>query len=260
MNIDWHQHIAAVWRHHSQTLKPVKRSDPINLSAIQGVDLQKTAIIDNTEHFLAGKTANHALLWGARGTGKSSLIKALLNEFHAAGLRMIQVDKEELAALPQIMDELETADDQYRFIIFCDDLSFDEGDDSYKPLKSVLEGGLELPPENVRVYATSNRRHLLPEKQSENQISGVVDGEVHYADSLEDKLALSDRFGLTLSFYPVNWDNYFTIVDSLFESIAVDQQTIRDAAKAFAMSRGSHSGRTAKQFYQFYAASLEVEE
>jgi hypothetical protein len=257
MRVDWHQVYAAIWRSHSQKLKPVHRLDPVRLDELKGVDKQKQALMDNTRHFVEGKTSNHALLWGARGTGKSSLIKAVLNELAPSGLRMVQVDKDDLSYLPEILDSLEDEDEQFRFVILCDDLSFEEGESSYKPLKSLLEGGLELPPEHVRLYATSNRRHLLPEKQSENQLSGLVDGEVHYADSLEDKLALSDRFGLTLSFYPANWDNYFAIVESLFKEHAVDTAQLHEAARLYAMGRGSHSGRTARQFFQYYSASLE---
>lgn len=256
MRIDWHQHYAAIWRRHNQKLKTVARLDPVSMDNLKGIDKQKQAILSNTRHFLEGKTSNHALLWGARGTGKSSLIKAVLNELAPLGLRMVQLDKDDLEYLPEILDSLELEDEQFRFVIFCDDLSFEEGEFSYKPLKSLLEGGLELPPDNVRLYATSNRRHLLPERQSENQLSGLVDGEVHYADSLEDKLALSDRFGLSLSFYPADWENYFSIVESLFEEQLVDKQQLHEAARLFAMGRGSHSGRTAKQFYQYYLAIL----
>lgn len=256
MRIDWHQVYAAIWRSRSEKLKPVTRLDPVRFYELQGIDKQKRALIDNTQHFLEGKTSNHALLWGARGTGKSSLIKALLNELAPNGLRIIQIDKDDLSYLPDILDDLEQEHEQFRFIIFCDDLSFEAGESSYKPLKTLLEGGIELPPERVRLYATSNRRHLLPEKQSENQLSGLVDGEVHYADSLEDKLALSDRFGLTLSFYPADWENYFAIVETLFADTLTDRDKLHEAARLFAMGRGSHSGRTAKQFYQFYLAKL----
>jgi hypothetical protein len=256
MRIDWHQSYAAIWRSHSQKLKPVHRLDPVRFEDLQGIDRQKKAILENTQHFIAGKTSNHALLWGARGTGKSSLIKALLNELAPRGLRGVQIDKDDLSYLPEILDSLELEDEQFHFVIFCDDLSFEEGESSYKPLKTLLEGGMELPPERVRLYATSNRRHLLPEKQSENQLSGLVDGEVHYADSLEGKLALSDRFGLTLSFYPANWESYFAIVGALFEGVNVDQQQLHEAARMYAMGRGSHSGRTAKQFYQYYHGYL----
>lgn len=249
-NLDWHQVYAAVWRVHSQKLKAVTRLDPVHLSQLIGIATQKAALLENTQRFLNGETSNHALLWGARGTGKSSLIKALLNQLAGQGLRMLQIDKAELSWLPDILDDLE--DRPFHYIIFCDDLSFEEDDVSYKPLKSILEGGLELPPDNIRIYATSNRRHLLPERQSENQLSKVVDGEIHYTDSLEDKLALSDRFGLWLSFYPAGWENYFAIVDALFADREVDKQQLHEAARLFAMSRASHSGRTAKQFFLHY--------
>ncbi len=256
MRIDWHQTRAAIWRSNSEKLKPVTRLDPIRLDELRGIDNQTQALLENTRHFIAGQPSNHALLWGARGTGKSSLIKAILNEFADDNLRMIQVDKTDLNYLPDLLDWLEEQSKQFYFILYCDDLSFEDGDVSYKPLKSLLEGGLELPPERVRLYATSNRRHLLPERQSENQVSGLFDGEVHFADSLEDKLALSDRFGLTLSFYPAHWEQYFAIVDSLFADANIDKQQLHDAARLYAMGRGSHSGRTAKQFYQYYFASL----
>lgn len=249
-NLDWHHIHAAVWRANNQKLKAVSRLDPIRLKQLIGIENQKAALFDNTRRFLNGETSNHALLWGSRGTGKSSLIKALLNEFADDGLRMLQLDKDDLNWLPDILDDLE--DRPFKFIIFCDDLSFEEADVSYKPLKSLLEGGLEMPPDHVRIYATSNRRHLLPERQSENQLSKVVDGEVHYTDSLEDKLALSDRFGLWLSFYPAGWDSYFAIVDALFTDKNMDRQQLHEAARLFAMSRASHSGRTAKQFYLHY--------
>lgn len=256
MRIDWHQVHAAVWRSHAGRLKPVQRLDPVRLDVLHGIEDQKRALLDNTRHFLDGLPSNHALLWGARGTGKSSLIKAVLNVLAPRGLRMVQIDKDDLRHLPEVLDSLEEEDEQFRFVVFCDDLSFEEGEHSYKPLKTLLEGGLELPPEHVRLYATSNRRHLLPERQSENQLSHLVDGEVHFADSLEDKLALSDRFGLTLSFYPASWEHYFTIVESLFAGVELDRQQLHEAARLYAMGRGSHSGRTARQFFQYYRAGL----
>ncbi len=251
-NLDWHQIHAAVWRAHSQKLKAITRLDPIQLDQLIGIEQQKQQLVENTRRFVEGETSNHALLWGARGTGKSSLIKAVLNQFADQGLRILQIDKAELNWLPEILDDLE--DRPFRFVIFCDDLSFEQGDEGFKPLKSLLEGGLELPPEHVRIYATSNRRHLMPEQQSENQASRVVDGEVHYTDSLEDKLALSDRFGLWLSFYLPSWDTYLEMVDSLFVNIAVDRDLLHEQAKQFAMRRASHSGRTAIQFYRQFVS------
>ena len=211
------------------------------------IDLQKQRLIENTERFLEGKTANNVLLWGARGTGKSSLIKALLNNYREQGLRVIEIDKNELVDLPEIVDEVR--DVAKRFIVFCDDLSFAEGEQSYKALKSVMEGSIELPPENVIIYATSNRRHLLPEKTSDNRQTQLVDGELHYGDSVEETLSLADRFGLWLSFYPLSWEAYFDIIDSLFKDSGEDAKALHEAARQFAISRASHSGRTAKQFY-----------
>ncbi|WP_292752195.1 ATP-binding protein [Methylophaga sp. UBA4204] len=251
-NLDWHQIHAAVWRAHSQKLKAITRLDPVQLDQLIGIEQQNQQLVENTRRFVEGETSNHALLWGARGTGKSSLIKAVLNQFADQGLRILQIDKAELNWLPEILDDLE--DRPFRFVIFCDDLSFEQGDEGFKPLKSLLEGGLELPPEHVRIYATSNRRHLMPEQQSENQASRVVDGEVHYTDSLEDKLALSDRFGLWLSFYPPSWDTYLDMVDSLFVNITVDRDLLHEQAKQFAMRRASHSGRTAIQFYRQFVS------
>jgi predicted AAA+ superfamily ATPase len=158
-NLDWHQIHAAVWRAHSQKLKAITRLDPVQLDQLIGIEQQKQQLVENTRRFVEGETSNHALLWGARGTGKSSLIKAVLNQFADQGLRILQIDKAELNWLPEILDDLE--DRPFRFVIFCDDLSFEEGDEGFKPLKSLLEGGLELPPEHVRIYATSNRRHLM---------------------------------------------------------------------------------------------------
>ncbi|WP_430009121.1 ATP-binding protein [Methylophaga lonarensis] len=252
-NLDWHNIKAAVWRPHSEKLKAIGRLDPVSLDSLVGIDEQKSALMQNTERFIRGEPSNHALLWGSRGTGKSSLIKALLNQYAEQGLRMLQIDKEQLHWLPEILDDLE--DRPFRFVIFCDDLSFEVGEDSYKPLKTLLEGGLELPPEHVRIYATSNRRHLMPELQAENQLSKVVGDEVHYTDSLEDKLALSDRFGLWLSFYPASWDSYLTMVDVLFKDHTIEQQQLHQAAKQFAMRRASHSGRTAVQFYKSWLAN-----
>lgn len=250
MDIDWHTTFAAVWRQQRAYLRPVKALDTVRLPALVGIDAQQRELCRNTERFLARLPANNALLWGARGTGKSSLVKALLNEYKDRGLRLIQVDKEDLHNLPEIVDDIREL--PQRFIVFCDDLSFDSGESGYKTLKSVLEGGIEAPPENVLIYATSNRRHLLPEYMQDNLDSKLVDGELHYADAIEEKISLSDRFGLWISFYPAGQDGYLRIVDSYFPGYP-DRERLHQAAKRFALARGNRSGRTAKQFYLYFS-------
>jgi predicted AAA+ superfamily ATPase len=245
--IDWHTTYAAIWRQHKEYLRPVVRLDAIRIGDLVGIDKQKRQLLDNTERFLAGKPANNALLWGARGTGKSSLIKALLNEYREAGLRIIEVDKQDLVHLPEIVDEIREL--PQRFIVYCDDLSFEARDNRYKSLKSVLEGSIELPPENVLVYATSNRRHLLPERMSDNLDTRLVDGEVHYSDAVEEQISLSDRFGLWLAFYPHSTQAYLDIVDSYFPDYGGDRERLHQEAMEFAQRRAAKSGRTAKQFF-----------
>lgn len=249
MTIDWRQTPAAVWRSHRQALRPVTRIDPIRLDQLQGIERQKQALVENTQRFLEGLPANNVLLWGARGTGKSSLIKGLLNRFYPQGLRVIEVDKDDLVYLPEIVDEV--VDLAQRFLVFCDDLSFEAGEGSYKALKSVLEGSIELPPENVLVYATSNRRHLMPEYLRDNESVKLVDGEIHPGEAIEEQVSLSDRFGLWLSFYPFRETEYLAMVDALFP-VVEDRQALHRQALMFAMTRGGRSGRTAQQFYRSY--------
>ena len=251
MTIDWEQIHAAIWRQQQQSLRPVVAIDPITLTDLVGIDRQIEELQRNTQRFLARQPANNALLWGARGTGKSSLVKALLNEYKADGLRLIQVYKEDLQHLTEIVDAIR--DLPQRFIIYCDDFSFEINETSYVGLKTVLEGSIEQPPENVLIYATSNRRHLLPETMQDNLDSKVVDGELHYADAIEEKISLSDRFGLWLSFYQPNLEGYLKIVDSYFPEYAGDRKALHEAARMFAMARASRSGRTAKQFYNFFS-------
>lgn len=248
--MDWSKTAAAVWRRHRQGLRAIRRLDPIQWQQLTGIERQQEALARNTERFLAGEPSNNVLLWGARGTGKSSLIKALLNRYSQNGLRMIEVDKDDLVNLPEIVDEL--SEQSYRFVIFCDDLSFETGESAYKALKSVLEGSLELPPENVRVYATSNRRHLMPEYMADNLNSEVRNGELHPAEAIEEQVSLADRFGLQLSFYPFPQDVYLEAVDALFPKVA-DRAALHRLAIRFATSRGVRSGRTAQQFYRQYA-------
>ena len=249
--IDWNTTHAALWRHHRQMLRAVRDLDPIALHALVGIDGQKDALQCNPGRFPGLLPANNALLWGARGTGKSSLIKAILNTYAERGLRLIEVDKDDLLYLPEIIDDVR--DLPQRFVIFCDDLSFEAGERTYKSLKSVLEGSIEQPPNNVLIYATSNRRHLLPESMEDNRNSHLVEGELHYADAIEEKISLSDRFGLWLSFYPSNQDNYLAVVDSYFADYKGDLALLHAEAIRFAQTRGgTRSGRTAKQFYNHF--------
>lgn len=251
--INWKKSVAAIWRARSQRLRPVTRLDSIALDDLLGIERQKSMLVENTERFLARQPANNALLWGSRGTGKSSIIKALLNKYADAGLRVVQIDKEDLLDLPEIVDEL--INEPYRFVVFCDDLSFDEGDATYKALKSILEGSIELPPENVLIYATSNRRHLMPEYMQDNVHSKVVETEIHFAEAIEEKISLSDRFGLWLSFYSINQDQYLEIVDQLFAGVS-DRRALHAEAIRFATSKGGRSGRAAQQFFKAYSGKF----
>lgn len=256
MRIDWSITPAAIWRPRRGHLRAVKELDPIQLEQLLGIDSQKQKLIANTERFLQGETANNALLWGSRGTGKSSLIKALLNRYFENGLRVIEIDKDDLVDLPEIVDDIRGL--SQRFVVFCDDLSFAEGESSYKAMKSVLDGSIERPPSNVIIYTTSNRRHLMPEHKSDNNLTEIVSGELHYGDSVEERLSLADRFGLWLSFYPVNWEEYFRIVDSYFPDYRGNRKELHEAARQFALLRASHSGRTARQFYLSYFQAPSV--
>ena len=255
MDIDWDQIYAAVWRQQTSKLRPVRAIDPITLDALIGIDVQKEALVKNTERFVARKPANNALLWGARGTGKSSLIKALLNRYKLNGLRLIEVFKSDLHNLPFIVDSIREL--PHRFIIYCDDFTFEENDNSYIALKTILDGSIEQPPTNVLLYATSNRRHLMPEYMKDNLETSKVDGELHYSDSVEEKISLSDRFGLWLSFYQVDIEGYLRIVESYFPNYKGDKAKLFEAARMFSLSRASKSGRTAKQFYNYYSGIEE---
>jgi len=248
--INWKLTTAALWREQKHFLRPITLTDPIRLQQLVGIDSQKHALMKNTERFLAGLPANNALLWGARGTGKSSLIKALLNEYQHRGLRLIEVYKNDLHSLHDIVDEIR--DLPQKFILYCDDFSFAANDNSYVALKTILDGSIEAPPNNILLYATSNRRHLMPEYMSENLASELVEGELHYADAIEEKISLADRFGLSLSFYQATQAGYLDIVDSYFADFKGDRMQLHQAAKMFAAARGSRSGRTAKQFFNSY--------
>jgi predicted AAA+ superfamily ATPase len=251
MSIDWSQIHAALWRHSKASLVAVHNVDGIRLRDLVGVEDKVEAMVRNTQRFIAGRPANNALLWGARGTGKSSLIKALLNEYKDNGLRLIQVFKHDLHDLFDIVEEIR--DLPFRFIIYCDDFSFEMNDNSYVALKTVLEGSIEAPADNILIYATSNRRHLLPETMEDNLASKMVGEELHYADAIEEKISLSDRFGLWLSFYQPDQDGYLRIVDSYFSDYQGDRGHLHREAIRFAQTRASRSGRTAKQFYNYFS-------
>ncbi len=254
--IDWKSTFAAVWRERSQQLKPIADLDPVGLERLVGIDRQKGLVMENTERFLQGLPRNHVLLWGARGTGKSTIIKALLNRYASEGLRIIEFPRESLGWLPDVSDELRRL--PYRFIIFCDDLSFESGESGYKGLKTILEGSLEMPPENICVYATSNRRHLVPEYMSDNLGATVGErGELHLSDSVEERISLADRFGLSVSFYHGNQEDYLAIVRSYFDVNDAEWMSLSEEAKRYARERASYSGRTAKQFYNAWISRIK---
>ena len=237
-------------------LDAVHHTTPIHLQDLQHIDRQKAIIERNTLAFLNGKPANNVLMTGARGTGKSSLVRAMLDAHAAHGLRLIEIDKSDLGDLDQITDLI--ADRPERFIVFCDDLSFEEGEASYKALKSALDGSVASPGENLLIYATSNRRHLMPEYMHENlQAEHQADGEIHPGETVEEKISLSERFGLWLSFYPFAQDDYLDIVRHWLQvqGCPADQlDTARSEALQWALERGSRSGRVARQFARDWAA------
>ncbi|MBI4757057.1 MAG: ATP-binding protein [Betaproteobacteria bacterium] len=256
---DWESAIAFRWRRRQGqgALAPVRATHRIRLDQLLDIDEQKRRIDDNTRQFVAGRSANNVLLTGARGTGKSSLIKALLNEYSADGLRLIEVDKNDLMDLPDIVELL--APRAERFVLFCDDLSFEEAEPGYKALKSVLDGSVAALPDNVLIYATSNRRHLMPEFFSENLEARHVGGEVHPGDATEQKVSLSERFGLWLSFYPFDQDAYLDIVARWLEEFGAGAEDIacaRQPALQWALMRGSRNGRVAWQFARDRAGRL----
>lgn len=256
--MDWQTTFAAVWRPNTTQLKAITRVDDIHVDALVGIDRQKTILSDNTERFINGKPSNNVLLWGARGTGKSSLIKAVFNKFSDKKLRIIEVFKEDLHYLHDIVDQIR--DQDFYFIIYCDDFAFAAGDHSYSSLKSVLEGSLEAAPDNVLLYATSNRRHLIPQTMKENLDSKVINGELHLSDAIEEKIALSDRFGLSVAFHPISKQQYLKIVDSYFPDTTDEKrEELHIKATRFAVNKASRSGRTAKQFFNSYGWRLDVE-
>jgi predicted AAA+ superfamily ATPase len=260
---DWSASVAYRYRKRSSghgTLEPVRHVAQLGLQDLKEIDQQKEKIQRNTEQFVNGLPANNVLLTGARGTGKSSLIKACLNNYASRGLRLIEVDKDDLVDLPDIIEVV--ANRTEKFIVYCDDLSFEDGEPGYKALKSILDGTVAASTANVLIYATSNRRHLLPEYMKENlTYTHTDDGEVHPGEGVEEKISLSERFGLWVSFYPFSQDEYLAITAQWLSSFGVSTTAI-DAAKpealVWALERGSRSGRVAYQFARDYAGKHVV--
>jgi len=255
---DWNAFIAWRYRRRSSghgVLEPVKHVAAMALDSLKEIDVQKEKIERNTRQFVEGKPANNVLLTGARGTGKSSLIRACLQAYAPQGLRLIEVDKAELTDLPDIVEVVSQRPE--KFIVFSDDLSFDEGEPGYKALKSILDGSIAAATPNVLIYATSNRRHLLPEYMKDNlSYTHTEDGEVHPGEVIEEKISLSERFGLWVSFYPFSQNEYLAIVAQWLSSFGVDKAAVeaaRPEALVWALERGSRSGRVAYQFARDYA-------
>lgn len=259
MEPNWNASIAFRYRRRGSgqgVIAPVRHIGAMGLDDLKEIDVQKEKVRRNTEQFVRGLPANNVLLTGSRGTGKSSLIRACLHAFSSQGLRLIEVDKAELVDLPDLVEIV--AQRPEKFIVFCDDLSFDEGEPGYKALKSVLDGSVAAATPNVLVYATSNRRHLLPEYMADNlTYSHTEDGEVHPGEVVEEKISLSERFGLWVSFYAFSQEEYLHIVAQWLGSMGVAPdavQTARAEALVWALERGSRSGRVARQFALDYAA------
>ncbi len=255
---DWSASVAFRYRKRNNGrggLEPVRHVAKLALTDLQEIDGQKEKIQRNTEQFVKGLPANNVLLTGARGTGKSSLIKACLNEYGPQGLRLIEVDKDDLTDLPDIIELVSERPE--KFMIFCDDLSFEDGEPGYKALKSILDGSIAAATPNVLIYATSNRRHLLPEYMKENlTYTHTDDGEVHPGEGVEEKISLSERFGLWVSFYPFSQDEYLTIAAQWLSAFGIKPAEIEAAkpeALVWALERGSRSGRVAFQFARDYA-------
>ena len=230
-------------------LEAITDLNQIDLDDLLHINRQKNTLEQNTKQFLEDLPANNALLWGPRGTGKSSLVRALLNGYVDKGLRLIEVDRHDLIDLPEIIERIKS--EKFKFIIYCDDLSFNEDDETYRALKTVLDGSVRATPKNILIYATSNRRHLLPENQQDNQKSQVINGELHLDEAIEEKISLSERFGLWLSFHPLDQLRYLDIVNHWVAAFGASETQIQDAKKEalqWALSRGSRSGRSANQF------------
>ena len=258
---DWKGNFAYRWRKRAGVgfLQPVAHPHKIRLADLQGIEEQKKLIQQNTRQFMEGRTANNVLLTGARGTGKSSLVKALLNKFSSQGLRLIEVDKQDLVDLADIVDLI--ADIPFKFILFCDDLSFDADDPGYKALKVILDGSISATSDNLLIYATSNRRHLMPEFMQENLETKYLGEEIHPGETVEEKISLSERFGLWVSFYPFDQEEYLAIVDYWLGELGVasrDREKARGEALQWALTRGSRSGRVAWHFARDWAGRHKI--
>ena len=247
--VDWKAGNAFRWRKRGGRgfLEAVRHPHAIRFADLKDIDEQKKRVRENTAQFVAGRPANNVLLTGARGTGKSSLVKAALAEFAPKGLRLIEVDKADLVDLPDIVDLV--AERPERFVVFCDDLSFEASDPGYKSLKVALDGTIAGSAENLMIYATSNRRHLMPEFMDENLQARHVDGEIHPGETTEEKISLSERFGLWLSFYPFDQDQYLEIAEHWVRTLGGrGGEAMRSAARLWSLERGARSGRVAWQF------------
>jgi predicted AAA+ superfamily ATPase len=253
--VNWVECHAANWRQHTFAgfLEPIFSIGSLQMDDLLGIDEQKQVVETNTRQFLAGLPANNILLWGSRGTGKSSLVRALLHSYAPLGLRVIQVDKDDLIHLPEIVDAIK--DESFKYILFSDDLSFNLGESSYKILKSALDGSVYAPPENVLIYVTSNRRHLLPEYESDNRGAMMVEGEIHHGESVEENISLSGRFGIWVSFHPFSQEQYLRVTrqwaEKLCRKSGATLEWTREAADEailWSQKKGDRSGRIACQF------------
>lgn len=257
--VDWNDTLAANWRRHSFAgyLEAVEQIDPVRLDDLLGIDRQKQLLDENTRQFINGYPSNNVLLWGTRGTGKSTLVRALLNRYAAQGLRVVQVDKDDLVYLPDIFTAIKGQD--YRFIFLCDDLSFESGESSYKMLKSALDGSVYAAPENVRFYVTSNRRYLIPEYETDNLGFKMVNNELHAGEGVEEKSSLADRFGLWIPFHLFSQDQYLELVKKATSRLAQEHgidvewnDELSRAALRWSHDKTKRCGRTALQFSRYW--------
>lgn len=252
LSFDWRTTQAAIWRGKKGVLRPVTEVDLLPMATLLNIEPQRQAFCQNLERFIRQQPSNHVLLWGARGTGKSSLVKAALHQYADQNVRVVEVEKQDIEDLPEISDLLRGL--PWRFIVYLDDLTFEADDVRYRYLKVLMEGSIEKPPENILIMATSNRRHLMAEKMQDNLAGGSSPtGEIHYGDAVEESLSLADRFGLSLSFYRPNQQAYLECVDQLFTDYAGNRDELHRQAINFATQRGGRSGRVAQQFYNGFS-------